>query len=548
MKVQFINFNPEAPARGYWDQTMLEKMFSDLELDISESLENFNEPYVNTAIIVIPASQNVDNVDKINKYISYYDAVLLILTGDEEGNFATEKLKHPKMKIWKMIPHVDRFYPNVDRFLGFGFTPHCLDLPKEPPKKTNRWFFAGQINQSRRVRLVKVLRELRDGELVETPAFAKGLSVDKYIEKMLSARVIPCAGAPVTPDTFRFYEALETGCVPLVDQQSARAPEKGYYQMIYGEDFPIPIINSFNELVDMINYYNDTFVESSNKMFAWWQMYKRNLKYALVDDFMELTKTSPIDDNKKMEITVVIPTSPTKSNPDTKVIEETIETVRAHLPKSEIIITFDGVRPEQQELVEQYNEFKRRVLWIINHKYTNVIPLIFDEHRHQVAMMREALKYIRTDKILYVEHDAPLTPDEPIDWYSVCYMLDSKQADLVRFHFEATIPEEHKYLMLDMDNPLKIADVRFLKTIQWSQRPHLATKEFYTRILRDHFTQDARTFIEDKMHGVVSSAYRREQMQGWNEYKLWIYYPEGNIKRSYHLDGRGTDKKFDMIF
>jgi hypothetical protein len=27
-------------------------------------------------------------------------------------------------------------------------------------------------------------------------------------------------------------------------------------------------------------------------------------------------------------------------------------------------------------------------------------------------------------------------------------------------------------------------------------------------------------------------------------HKLWIYHPEGNIKRSYHLDGREGGRKF----
>jgi hypothetical protein len=48
---------------------------------------------------------------------------------------------------------------------------------------------------------------------------------------------------------------------------------------------------------------------------------------------------------------------------------------------------------------------------------------------------------------------------------------------------------------------------------------------------------DEKTFIEDKFHGVV-------QDDGWDKHKLWIYHPEGSIKRSYHLDGRAGTRKF----
>jgi hypothetical protein len=94
-----------------------------------------------------------------------------------------------------------------------------------------------------------------------------------------------------------------------------------------------------------------------------------------------------------------------------------------------------------------------------------------------------------------------------------------------------------------------LAAIPLLKTIQWSQRPHLARADFYRRILNDHFTSEAKTFIEDKMHGVVYQAWKVEQNQGWNKYRLWIYHPtDGNIKRSLHTDGRGGEDKYSMTF
>jgi len=75
----------------------------------------------------------------------------------------------------------------------------------------------------------------------------------------------------------------------------------------------------------------------------------------------------------------------------------------------------------------------------------------------------------------------------------------------------------------------------FMKTIQWSQRPHLSLTKYYREVVLP--ACDEKTFIEDKFHGVV-------QDDGWDKHKLWIYHPEGNIKRSYHLDGRAGTRKF----
>lgn len=537
--VKFLTFNDTAPDRGYWDQYLLSLIFGMPEFEIKDEFD-FSE--ANSAIIVIPGRQNSENVEKINEYINKFYSVLVILTGDEESSFPVEQLKHSKMKLWLMTPHTGKSYPNVDRFIGSGITPHTEYISKVYPNKHLKWFFAGQVTHERRRECVEQLREMHDGLLVETDGFAKGMEPQDYIKAMYRSKIIPCPGGPATPDTFRFYEALESGCIPIVDEFAAYNKNEGYWQMLFGEDIPFPMIRDWKELPALINYFNDVFPQISNKIFAWWQMYKRNLYHDLIKDFYDI---SGIEQNRE-GITVIIPTSPISSNPDTSMIEETIQTVRTHLPDSEIIITFDGVRPEQEDKRENYEIFKSKVLWMCNKVWSRVAPMVFDEHSHQVAMCREALERVKTSQILYVEHDAPLTPDMAIEWNQLQLALSNHDANVIRFHFESFVPKEHEYLMVGQ--PQEVSGVRLLKTVQWSQRPHLADAEFYKRILKDHFSPEARTFIEDKMHGVVISAWKREQLQGWNKFKLWIYHPEGTIKRSYHLDGRGNEDKYSMKF
>jgi hypothetical protein len=49
-----------------------------------------------------------------------------------------------------------------------------------------------------------------------------------------------------------------------------------------------------------------------------------------------------------MTITVVVPVSPIRFHPDISILTETIESVRYWLPDAEIVITFDGVRTENE--------------------------------------------------------------------------------------------------------------------------------------------------------------------------------------------------------
>ena len=230
----------------------------------------------------------------------------------------------------------------------------------------------------------------------------------------------------------------------------------------------------------------------------------------------------------KNDITIVVATSVLPSHPDTDIIDETVFAIRSHFPDNEIILQMDGLREERLARKSDYDEYKSKVLWKCMHEWKNVLPIVFDEHCHQTTMMKRTIDLINTAAMLYVEGDAPITPDCEIDWQKCLDMFESGKANTIRFHFEAVIPDEHSHLMFGLEDG-------FMRTTQWSQRPHLSTVKYYREMVLP--VSNEKTFIEDKFHGVV-------QDDGWDKHKLWIYHPEGNIKRSYHLDGRQGTQKF----
>jgi hypothetical protein len=153
-------------------------------------------------------------------------------------------------------------------------------------------------------------------------------------------------------------------------------------------------------------------------------------------------------------------------------------------------------------------------------------------------MMRKTINEIQTSLLLYVEGDTPLTPDEPIDWQKCLDLIEYEKANTIRFHFEAVIPDPHKHLMFGIEDG-------FMKTSQWSQRPHLSKVSYYRDVILPPL--EDKVFIEDTTHGRIQddiSPYNNFNKEGWDKHKLWIYHPEGNIKRSYHLDGREGGRKF----
>jgi hypothetical protein len=245
---------------------------------------------------------------------------------------------------------------------------------------------------------------------------------------------------------------------------------------------------------------------------------------------------------------VLIPTSPTAEGTDPALarLGHVLGSVRERLPDAEVIVMADGVRVEQQHLADEYASYVRELVWSCAHRWHDVIPVLADEHLHQANLTREGLRLVRTELVLFVEHDMPLVGEIPFT--QLTEVLLSTWAHLVRFPQDRERQQYPQYL-LD-DEPVEVAGVPLLRTLQWSQRPHLATTAFYRWMLGEFFGHAARTMIEDVMHGVAANAaeiHGREA--GWARFRLALYAPPDGERRSMHLDGRGeTEPKFDMVY
>lgn len=517
--VYFLSILENVPKRGFWDYAIVEDLFKNLE-----SVEVNKLPDVDFGVVVVPARGHAGHEEKINKEVNKIKKVILFLMGDEEGDFDTNKIKHPDISIWVQNPIPGRH----DEFMriGTGYAPkikECVELPN----KSLDFFFAGQVTHSRREECVKYLRDLKGGELVETKGFTQGLEPSEYFRKLSMAKIAPCPSGPKTPDSFRLFEALELGCIPIADTQTPSEDWDGFWEWLFMEDVPFVQIKNWESMPGYINDLKKEYPRLNNRIQAWWFRYKQTLRN-------KLYKQIGLDHG---DITVVIPVSPIPSHPNIHILEQTLASVRHHLPECEIILTFDGVREEQEDRRKDYEEHIRRILWKV--RGLDVRPYIFDEHLHQVGMARKIIDEIKTPLLLYVEQDTPLVTDEIIEWEKLKKFILDGVSNLIRFHFEARIPDEHKHLMIgEPENGL-------LKTVQWSQRPHLASTAFYKRILSEHFSPNAKCFIEDLIHGKVMNDWNLYGVQGWNQWRLHIYYPDGNIKRSANLDGREGARKYD---
>ncbi len=509
--VVFLSVKKEVPADSYWDQRLLKDLLQGLQ--VSYSTDGLDE-----AIVIIPGAYQFDVVDKINKELNKLKKCVVIVTSDEENKFPLGELKHRNMRLYATYAYET---DTKVRWLPIGYPDHIEEVSKDVFEKDIDLFFSGQVNHESRSEMIDAVEEVENKYINVTGGFSQGLEHREYFELMSRSKVVLAPRGNISPDSFRLYEALECGAVPIAENNE-------FWERVFGS-VPFPVIQKSEQWSGYAQDAIDQYPYINNRCQAWWIQQKNRIRKELVGQHFNV-----ISDG----ITVIVPVSPIKSHPETSVLEETIKSIRYHLPTSDILITFDGVRAEQEEMRDAYEEHIRRVLW--KAREWNITPYIFDEHMHQSGMARFVLEKIDTPLVLYVEQDTPLVTDESIDWDHLVNKIIKGDANVIRFHFEAFIPEPHKHLMLGEPED------QLLKTAQWSQRPHLASTPFYRRILADHFSANTRCFIEDLIHGRLYEDFVKDGFLGWNQWRVYIYHPNNtNIKRSYHTDGRAGGAKYD---
>jgi hypothetical protein len=238
-------------------------------------------------------------------------------------------------------------------------------------------------------------------------------------------------------------------------------------------------------------------------------------------------------------ITTFVTTSPVPSNPSLEIIKQTLDSIRHHLPNTTIRILADAARYENTpDERNRYLEFLGDLRALLFKDYEPFSLHCMTDFSHQVRMMREMMMdaYLRTPLLMFMEHDTPLLvdPDRTIPWPTICRVIDRGDVDFIRFLPEPQIHPEHQYLMRGRIKPMGLP---LMTTVQFSARPHVASRDWYRKMLGT-FSASAQCFIEDGFytHAVSSD---------WEKWKMTIYLPDGNAQRSLHLDGRAGAPKFD---
>jgi hypothetical protein len=137
------------------------------------------------------------------------------------------------------------------------------------------WSFAGDAKKSTRQEMLAAMNRLPRGFSHLTSGFGSedSLSIGAYRALLDDTVIVPCPGGWSNLETFRVYEALEAGCIPIVERRIAF----DYYTDLLGTH-PLPTVSNWTDVRDLVGSKTLEDLESLRRSCEhWWHAFKRRL-------------------------------------------------------------------------------------------------------------------------------------------------------------------------------------------------------------------------------------------------------------------------------
>lgn len=227
------------------------------------------------SIIVIPRGRKGKKYFKALQEKRYKFVVIQV--GDETYS--------SKPKFYEKMPLVIRNYwhkmygKNVMAFpLGYmkGFWTKSPQMLTSKERKYT-WSFAGQIEKSTRREMILNMKKISNFKIHETGSFLdpNGLAVDTYHALLSDTLFVPCPKGFCNLDSFRVYEALEAGCIPIVEKSPT-----DYFTHFFGAH-PFLSVSSWDEVAPLVEATladPEKLEKRRIECSEWWLNYKGKMK------------------------------------------------------------------------------------------------------------------------------------------------------------------------------------------------------------------------------------------------------------------------------
>tara|TARA_B100001123_G_scaffold153514_1_gene177567 strand:+ start:1112 stop:1996 length:885 start_codon:yes stop_codon:yes gene_type:complete len=197
--------------------------------------------------------------------------IYLIHLGDESGILDLSSIYDDFNFVWRSFCF-RRFFDNKKvNCIPIGYKSG-VRLNKEIKKKY-KWSFTGTPHRSSRHDLLFQLSQIKPSFCHITKKFNEQIIDSLEMSNVLSAtEFIPCPNGFFHPETYRLYEALECGCIPIVENAFQ------YYDRLFPKN-PFIKVDKWIEAKSIIKDWNEDQINKKRKECQlWWDDYQKKLQ------------------------------------------------------------------------------------------------------------------------------------------------------------------------------------------------------------------------------------------------------------------------------
>ena len=228
--------------------------------------------------ILIIVDSSIENKEELyTKLELICSKMFLIHLGDETFAYDLSMVYNKFNYVWRTFCSNKYFNNKKVSCLPIGYKSGIF-FKKEIGKRKYKWAFLGTPHKSSRHDLLFQLSDIEPSFFHKTKKFnEKIIDVSEMSGILTSTEFIPCPNGFVHPETYRLYEALECGCIPIVENAYK------YYDRLFPNN-PFIKVDRWIEAKPVIRGWGDDQIKQKlEECRTWWSQYKNQLQEFIIN-------------------------------------------------------------------------------------------------------------------------------------------------------------------------------------------------------------------------------------------------------------------------
>ena len=220
-------------------------------------------------------------LQKLNSLADQKKPVVLLHLSDETVNDPISIYEHPAVKLI-IRNYVRKDIPSNDKVitipLGYVRNRSSKGKFKKLSERTVVWSFAGSVDKPNRIEMLQTLATVEPNSMKLLPTWKHPLpeEAEEYMKTLEDTRFVPCPKGQ-NYETYRLYEALEAGCIPICIGDANNEHE--CYNKLIGDN-AILISKDWSSVKSMIQQISNN-LEALNQiqenLTKYWMTHKVNI-------------------------------------------------------------------------------------------------------------------------------------------------------------------------------------------------------------------------------------------------------------------------------